>query len=76
MISIHPSDTNLDPILDIIGNKLAMEINQAWDGHPGGLVKTLPPSAPPAPPVTVSTSRTYAVCLSVVVRVLAAADGC
>ena len=43
VLSIVPSDENLAPILDIIGNKLAIEINQAWAGHPGGLVRTFPP---------------------------------
>lgn len=43
VLSIVPSDENLAPILDIIGNKLAMQVNQAWAGHPGGLVRTLPP---------------------------------
>ena len=45
VLSIYPSDENLAPILDIIGNKQAMAINQAWDGHPGTLVRTLPPTA-------------------------------
>jgi len=45
VLSIHPSDENLEPILDIIGNKMAMSINQAWAGHPGTLVRELPPTA-------------------------------
>lgn len=49
VLSIHPSDENLDDLLDIIGNKMAMEINQAWAGHPGGLVRNLPPTTPPCP---------------------------
>lgn len=49
VLSIVPSDETLAPILDIIGNKQAMAINQAWDGHPGTLVRTLPPVAPPCP---------------------------
>lgn len=44
VLSIYPSDENLTPILDIIGNKGAMAVNQAWDGHPGTLVRTLPPA--------------------------------
>ena len=107
VLSIHPSDENLAPILDIIGNKGAMAsldpptlhpslrpsvppsplsvflplssaplrappsvfsspaalfiawcqqaVNQAWAGHPGTLVKTLPP-APSPTPSKVSTS--------------------
>eukprot|EP00039_Didymoeca_costata_P002197 m.58190 g.58190 ORF g.58190 m.58190 type:complete len:601 (-) comp11160_c0_seq4:30-1832(-) len=51
ILSIHPSDENLTPLLDIIGNKDAIMINQAWAGHPGTLLQTLPPSQPPAPPV-------------------------
>ena len=39
MLSIHPSDANLAPVLDIIGNKLAMHINQAWAGHSGSVFK-------------------------------------
>ena len=44
------TDEKLDPVLDVIGNKLAVGINQAWAGHPGSLVRTLvPPPPPPAP---------------------------
>ena len=49
VLSIVPSDETLAPILDIIGNKQAMAINQAWAGHPGTLVRTLPPVTPPCP---------------------------
>ena len=41
------SDAKLDPVIDIITNPEAIAINQAWDGHPGMLVKTLVP--PPVP---------------------------
>jgi len=51
VLSIHPTDANLEDLLDIIGNKEALAINQAWAGHPGTLIKTLPPAIPPAPPV-------------------------
>lgn len=44
VLSIYPSDENLAPILDIIGNKEAMAVNQAWAGHPGTLVRTIPPA--------------------------------
>ena len=54
VISIVPTDANLEPILDIIGNKQAIAVNQAWVGHPGSLVKTLPPA--PAPPAKVTTT--------------------
>ena len=41
-------------IEDVIGNKNALKVNHAWDGHPGSLVRTLPDPAPappgPAPP--------------------------
>ena len=49
VISVNPTDANIEPILDIIGNKGAMAVNQAWAGHPGSLVRTLPP-APAAGP--------------------------
>ena len=51
VLSIHPSDANLEPLLDIIGNKGALAVNHAWHGHPGLLVKELPPTRPPAPPI-------------------------
>eukprot|EP00040_Diaphanoeca_grandis_P044837 m.271969 g.271969 ORF g.271969 m.271969 type:complete len:602 (+) comp98455_c0_seq1:225-2030(+) len=51
ILSIHPSDENLNPILDVIGNKQALAINQAWAGHPGTLVRTLPPARPNGPVV-------------------------
>ena len=41
VLSIHPSDANLSDLLDIIGNKQAVAINQAWAGHPGSLVREL-----------------------------------
>ena len=44
-------DEILAPILDILGNKQAIAINQAWAGHPGTLVRSLPPAGPPSPPV-------------------------
>ena len=44
-------DEVLEPILDILGNKQAIAINQAWAGHPGTLVRNLAPAAPPSPPV-------------------------
>eukprot|EP00937_MAST-01D_sp_MAST-1D-sp2_P000930 g930.t1 len=51
VLSIHPSDENLEPLLDIIGNKRAIEVSEAWAAHPGTLLRTLPPAVPPAPPV-------------------------
>jgi hypothetical protein len=33
VLSIHPADETLAPILDIIGNKQALEINQVWAGQ-------------------------------------------
>jgi len=46
VLSINPTDENLEGILDIIGNKQAHAINQAWVGHPGTLVKEYPPITP------------------------------
>ena len=51
VLSVHPSDATLTPLLDIIGNPHALAINRAWAGHPGTLVKELPPAFPPNPPV-------------------------
>lgn len=50
VLSIWPSDANLDPILNIVGSKLAIEVNQAWAGHPGSLVRTLSPAPSPSVP--------------------------
>lgn len=52
VLSIVLSDENILPIIDIIGNKQAMAINQAWAGHPGTLVRTLPPMKPKPVPVS------------------------
>jgi hypothetical protein len=41
------SDAKLEPVLDIIGNKDAIAVNQAWAGHPGMLVENV--LAPPLP---------------------------
>ena len=62
VLSIHPSDATLAPLLDIIGNPRAMAINQAWAGHPGSLVRTLAPAAPPVPPVRPGDAVVSAVC--------------
>lgn len=43
VLSIALTDENLEPLLDIIGNKQAIAINEAWAGHPGTLVRTLGP---------------------------------
>lgn len=45
VLSIRLTDANLAPILDIIGNKRAIAINQAWAGHPGTLIRSLGPVA-------------------------------
>lgn len=41
----------LEPVIDVITNKEAIAVNQAWAGHPGSLVweQNLPPPAPPPP---------------------------
>jgi len=49
VLSVIPTDEVITPLLDIIGNKQAMAINQAWVGHPGTLVRNLPPVDPPSP---------------------------
>ena len=41
---------NLEPIIDVITNKEAIGVNQAWVGHPGSLVWSKPASPPPPPP--------------------------
>lgn len=41
------TDEKLTPVLDIIGNKEAIAVNQDWAGHPGLLVETF--TAPPVP---------------------------
>ena len=51
------TDEKLAPVLDVIGNKNALKVSKAWAGHPGSLVRTLPPPpaphpGPPAPPGT------------------------
>lgn len=47
ILGLQLSDDKLDPILDIIGNREALGVNQAWAGHPGTLVENL--VAPPTP---------------------------
>ena len=45
ILGLELTDAKLDPILDIIGNKAAIKVNQAWAGHPGMLVQNI--IAPP-----------------------------
>ena len=47
ILGLELTDAKLGPILDILGNKEAVAINQAWDGHPGMLVENI--VAPPQP---------------------------
>jgi len=47
ILGVELTDEKLTPVLDIIGNSEAIDINQAWAGHPGMLVETL--YAPPVP---------------------------
>jgi hypothetical protein len=47
--SLTPFPRQLAPVLDVIGNKRALAVSRAWAGHPGTLVRTLPPAPPPAP---------------------------
>jgi hypothetical protein len=49
VLGLELTDEKLSPIMEIIGNEQAIAINQAWAGHPGTLVRTLPPVAPPTP---------------------------
>ena len=59
VLGMDLTDEKLVPVLDVIGNKLALGVNQDWAGHPGSLVRTLPPAPPPAP--TPAAAGTYAV---------------
>ena len=45
ILGLELTDAKLAPILDIIGNKHAIAVNQAWAGHPGMLVANI--IAPP-----------------------------
>ena len=47
IIGLALTDDKLNPILDIISNKEAIAVNQAWAGHPGMLVESI--YAPPVP---------------------------
>ena len=47
ILGLELADANLDPILDVIGNKEAIAVNQNWAGHPGMLVANI--VAPPQP---------------------------
>ena len=49
VLGMDLTDEKLAPVLDVIGNKNALKVNQAWAGHPGSLVRTLPPAPAPAP---------------------------
>ena len=63
VLGMDLTDEKLAPVLDVIGNKNALKVNHAWDGHPGSLVRTLPDPAPapPAPPGPAPPPGTYAV---------------
>ncbi len=47
ILGLELTDAKLAPVLDIIGNKAAVAINQQWAGHPGMLVQNIvaPPQA-------------------------------
>ena len=47
ILGLELTDEKLDPVLDIITNKEAIAVNQAWAGHPGMLVENY--MAPPVP---------------------------
>eukprot|EP01047_Picozoa_sp_COSAG01_P074046 COSAG01_NODE_12252_length_1773_cov_1.633214_3_plen_155_part_00 len=48
ILGMWPSDAELAPFLDVLGNAEAIEINQQWAGHPGRMCREepLPGSAP------------------------------
>lgn len=58
ILGLRLGDADLAPILDVIANKEAIAVNQAWAGHPGGLVETiyLPPQPYTPGGVTVPSS--------------------
>ena len=44
ILGLDVTDTaTLTPVLDIIGNKMALAVNQQWAGHPGMLVEDVVP---------------------------------
>lgn len=48
ILGMLPSDEQLAPFLDVIGNAEAIAINQQWHGHPGMFVEEVPgPGASP-----------------------------
>merc|ERR1711865_251027 len=47
ILGLELTDAKLNPILDIIGNKEAIAVNQQWAGHPGMLVQNI--EVPPVP---------------------------
>ena len=63
VLGMDLTDEKLDPVLDVIGNKLALSVSKAWAGHPGTLVRTLPPAPPtPGPPAGAGTYAVGAKC--------------
>ena len=58
ILGLRLGDADLAPILDVIANREAIAVNQAWAGHPGGLVDTiyLPPQPYTPGGVTVPSS--------------------
>ncbi len=47
ILGLELSDAALAPILDVVGNVEAIDVNQQWAGHPGMLVEEI--HAPPVP---------------------------
>jgi hypothetical protein len=47
ILGLELTDAKLRPVLDVITNPEAIAVNQAWAGHPGGLVDDVRP--PPVP---------------------------
>eukprot|EP00039_Didymoeca_costata_P010421 m.140153 g.140153 ORF g.140153 m.140153 type:complete len:560 (+) comp14820_c0_seq2:34-1713(+) len=41
VLGLELTSTNLQPIIDIIANKEALAVNQAWAGHPGTLLRNV-----------------------------------
>merc|ERR1719174_1366016 len=52
ILGLELTKEKLQPIIDIISNKEALAVNQAWAGHPGSLVwsKSVPHPPSPGPP--------------------------
>jgi len=50
ILGMRLTDEVLGPVLDVVGNREAIAINQQWAGHPGLLVETIAPQPIPYTP--------------------------